>query len=49
MIMQYTHHNCCNLILTLGACNSPSGSEVRKCALHSPSWCHPNANMFQRM
>jgi len=49
MIMQYKHHNYCNLTLTLGACNSPSGSEAWKYAQHSPSWCHPDANMFQEM
>jgi hypothetical protein len=49
MIMEYTHDEYCDMLLTLGACNSRAGTAVREYALRYPGRRHPDANVFRRL
>jgi hypothetical protein len=49
MIMDYTHNEYCNMLLTLGVCNSFAGTAAREYVLHYPGRRHPDANVFQRL
>jgi hypothetical protein len=46
MIMEYTHNKYCNMLLTLGACNSQAGTSAREYGLCYPGRHHPDANVF---
>jgi hypothetical protein len=49
MIIEYTHDEYCDMLLTLGACNSRAGSAAPEFALHYPCRRHPDANAFRRL
>jgi hypothetical protein len=45
MIMEYTRDEYCDMLLTLGACNSRAGTAARVYALRYPGRRHPDANV----
>jgi hypothetical protein len=49
MIMEYTHDEYCDMLLTLGACNSRAGTAAREYALRYRGRRHPDANVFRRL
>jgi hypothetical protein len=49
MIMEYTHDEYCDMLLTLGARNSRAGTAAREYKLCYPGRRHSNANMFRRL
>jgi hypothetical protein len=49
MIMEYTHYEYCDMLLTLGACNSRAGTAAWEYTLRYPGRCHPDAKVFQRL
>jgi hypothetical protein len=49
MIMEYTHDEYCEMLLTLGACNSRAGTAAREYALRYSGRRHPNANVFRQL
>jgi hypothetical protein len=49
MITEYTHDEYCDMLLTLGACNSRAGTAAREYALRYPGRRHPDANVFRRL
>jgi hypothetical protein len=49
MIMEYTHDEYCDMLLTLGACNSRAGTAAREYAVRYPGRRHPDANVFRRL
>jgi hypothetical protein len=46
IIMKYTQDEYCNMLLTLGTCNSRAGTAMMECALHYPGPRHPDSDMF---
>jgi hypothetical protein len=49
VIMEYTHDEYCDMLLTLGACNSRAGTAAREYAIRYPGRRHPDANVFRRL
>jgi hypothetical protein len=49
MIMEYTHDEHCDMLLTLGDCNSRAGTAAREYALRYPGRRHPDGNVFRRL
>jgi hypothetical protein len=49
MIMEYTHDECCDMLLTLGACYSRAGTGAREVAVHYSGRRHPDANVIRRL
>jgi hypothetical protein len=48
-VMDCTHDKHCDILLTLGGCNSPAGTASREYELHHPGRRHPDANVFLRL
>jgi hypothetical protein len=46
MIMEYTHDEYSDMLLTIGTCNSRTGTAARKYALLYRGRRHPDANIF---
>jgi hypothetical protein len=49
MIIEYTHDEYRDMLLTLGACNSRAGTAAREYALRYPGRRHLDANVFRRL
>jgi hypothetical protein len=49
MIMEYTHDEYCDMLFTLGACNSRAGAAAHEYALCYPGRHHPGTNVFWRL
>jgi pyrimidine deaminase RibD-like protein len=49
MIMEYTHNEYCDMLLTLGTCSSRAGTVARECALRHSGQRHPDANAFLQL
>jgi hypothetical protein len=47
--MKYTHDEYCDMLLTLGACNSRDDTTAWEYALRYPDRRHPDANVFRRL
>jgi hypothetical protein len=47
--MEYTYDEYCDMLLTLGDCNSRAGTDSWEYALRYPCRRHPDANMFRRL
>jgi hypothetical protein len=46
MIMEYSHNEYCNMVTTLGACNSRAGTAAQEYALCYPGQRYPDSNVF---
>lgn len=49
MTTEYKHDEYCNMLLTLGACNSFAGPNIQEFALHYAGRHHPDVNVFQTL
>jgi len=49
MMMEYTHDEHCDMLLTVGACNSRAGVAAREYAIPYLGRRHPDANVFRRL
>jgi hypothetical protein len=49
MTMEYTRDEYCDMLLTLGTCNSRAGTAAREYTLCYPGRRRPDANMFRRL
>jgi hypothetical protein len=46
-VMEYTHYEYCDMLLTVGACDSQAGTASCEHAEHYPGWCYPDATVFR--